>query len=279
MPGVPHMPGTREYLTCESGEIVLAVAGEQWRLRGGRRGGVPRATSATRTATRGSARRWVTRSCCWRPGFEQPAIVDYRIVIDRVGLQTTGRDDSAGTSAQGPRADRLVRALPVRDRGQRQSSRRRGLERERGRALPRRAFRHSTGRRDRDRELVAPGRSAPPARRGPGRVAQSSVPAQRKRRKGFPLPARLRAEVRGHRRGRPGPDPGRASKSRMRTGPTRSAIRTSADATSGRLTAGGRRSGRPEREHGRSGQRAAGRRAARSSGAGGGRRAARPSRP
>jgi transcriptional regulator with XRE-family HTH domain len=32
MTGVPHMPGTREYLTCESGEVVLAVAGEQWRL-------------------------------------------------------------------------------------------------------------------------------------------------------------------------------------------------------------------------------------------------------
>jgi transcriptional regulator with XRE-family HTH domain len=30
--GVPHMPGTREYLTCESGEIDLAVAGERWRL-------------------------------------------------------------------------------------------------------------------------------------------------------------------------------------------------------------------------------------------------------
>ena len=28
IPGVPHMPGTREYLTCERGEIVLAVAGE-----------------------------------------------------------------------------------------------------------------------------------------------------------------------------------------------------------------------------------------------------------
>jgi transcriptional regulator with XRE-family HTH domain len=35
MTGVPHMPGTREYLTCESGEIVLAVAGEQWRLAPG----------------------------------------------------------------------------------------------------------------------------------------------------------------------------------------------------------------------------------------------------
>ena len=33
--GVPHMPGTREYLTCEAGEIVLAVAGEQWRLQPG----------------------------------------------------------------------------------------------------------------------------------------------------------------------------------------------------------------------------------------------------
>jgi XRE family transcriptional regulator, regulator of sulfur utilization len=32
IPGVPHMPGTREYLTCESGEILLAVAGEQSRL-------------------------------------------------------------------------------------------------------------------------------------------------------------------------------------------------------------------------------------------------------
>jgi transcriptional regulator with XRE-family HTH domain len=30
--GVPHMPGTREYLTCESGAILLAAGGEQWRL-------------------------------------------------------------------------------------------------------------------------------------------------------------------------------------------------------------------------------------------------------
>jgi XRE family transcriptional regulator, regulator of sulfur utilization len=35
IPGVPHMPGTREYLTCETGEVLLAVAGEQWRLRPG----------------------------------------------------------------------------------------------------------------------------------------------------------------------------------------------------------------------------------------------------
>jgi XRE family transcriptional regulator, regulator of sulfur utilization len=33
--GVPHMPGTREYLTCESGEIQLAAGGEQWRLTSG----------------------------------------------------------------------------------------------------------------------------------------------------------------------------------------------------------------------------------------------------
>ena len=32
MVGWPHKSGTREYLTCESGEIVLAVAGETWRL-------------------------------------------------------------------------------------------------------------------------------------------------------------------------------------------------------------------------------------------------------
>ena len=32
IPGVPHMPGTREYLTCEAGEIVLVVAGEPSRL-------------------------------------------------------------------------------------------------------------------------------------------------------------------------------------------------------------------------------------------------------
>jgi transcriptional regulator with XRE-family HTH domain len=35
IPGVPHMPGTSEYLTCESGQILLAVAGEQWRLQPG----------------------------------------------------------------------------------------------------------------------------------------------------------------------------------------------------------------------------------------------------
>jgi transcriptional regulator with XRE-family HTH domain len=30
IPGVPHMPGTREYLTCESGSILLAAGGERW---------------------------------------------------------------------------------------------------------------------------------------------------------------------------------------------------------------------------------------------------------
>lgn len=33
--GVPHTPGTREYLTCESGSIVLVVGGEQWTLEPG----------------------------------------------------------------------------------------------------------------------------------------------------------------------------------------------------------------------------------------------------
>lgn len=35
MAGVPHTPGTREYLTCESGRIVLVAAGEQWTLAPG----------------------------------------------------------------------------------------------------------------------------------------------------------------------------------------------------------------------------------------------------
>lgn len=33
--GVPHTPGTREYLTCEAGAIVLVVAGGEWRLAPG----------------------------------------------------------------------------------------------------------------------------------------------------------------------------------------------------------------------------------------------------
>lgn len=35
IPGVPHMPGTREYFTCETGEVVVAVAGESWTLAPG----------------------------------------------------------------------------------------------------------------------------------------------------------------------------------------------------------------------------------------------------
>ncbi|MGH7857330.1 MAG: helix-turn-helix domain-containing protein [Candidatus Binatia bacterium] len=31
--GVPHTPGTREYLTCEVGSLILATSGEQFRLR------------------------------------------------------------------------------------------------------------------------------------------------------------------------------------------------------------------------------------------------------
>ena len=35
MSGVPHTPGTREYLTCERGTVELAVAGERYRLAEG----------------------------------------------------------------------------------------------------------------------------------------------------------------------------------------------------------------------------------------------------
>ena len=33
--GIPHTPGTREYLTCERGRIEVAVAGELWQLSPG----------------------------------------------------------------------------------------------------------------------------------------------------------------------------------------------------------------------------------------------------
>ena len=35
MTGVPHTPGTQEYLTCEAGELVLTAAGERWHLHPG----------------------------------------------------------------------------------------------------------------------------------------------------------------------------------------------------------------------------------------------------
>jgi len=35
MAGVPHTPGTREYLTCERGSVELAVSGERYTLREG----------------------------------------------------------------------------------------------------------------------------------------------------------------------------------------------------------------------------------------------------
>jgi transcriptional regulator with XRE-family HTH domain len=35
MIGVPHTPGTREYLTCEKGQIVLIASGEQYTLQAG----------------------------------------------------------------------------------------------------------------------------------------------------------------------------------------------------------------------------------------------------
>jgi transcriptional regulator with XRE-family HTH domain len=35
MIGVPHTPGTREYLTCEAGAVVLVASGEEYRLEPG----------------------------------------------------------------------------------------------------------------------------------------------------------------------------------------------------------------------------------------------------
>jgi transcriptional regulator with XRE-family HTH domain len=35
MTGVPHTPGTREYLTCEAGDLELVVGGERFRLAPG----------------------------------------------------------------------------------------------------------------------------------------------------------------------------------------------------------------------------------------------------
>jgi quercetin dioxygenase-like cupin family protein len=35
MTGVPHTPGTREYLTCERGRVQLAASGETWVLETG----------------------------------------------------------------------------------------------------------------------------------------------------------------------------------------------------------------------------------------------------
>lgn len=35
MPGVPHKPGTREYLTCEAGKMTLWIAGDKFTLSPG----------------------------------------------------------------------------------------------------------------------------------------------------------------------------------------------------------------------------------------------------
>ena len=35
MAGIPHRPGTREYLACESGRISLGVAGQHFELAAG----------------------------------------------------------------------------------------------------------------------------------------------------------------------------------------------------------------------------------------------------
>jgi quercetin dioxygenase-like cupin family protein len=33
--GIPHVPGTTEYLTCERGSMVLVASGESWTLAPG----------------------------------------------------------------------------------------------------------------------------------------------------------------------------------------------------------------------------------------------------
>ena len=33
--GIPHTPGTREYLACERGTLVVTAGGRQWRLEAG----------------------------------------------------------------------------------------------------------------------------------------------------------------------------------------------------------------------------------------------------
>jgi transcriptional regulator with XRE-family HTH domain len=35
IPGVPHMPGTREYFTCEAGTVDVTVAGTRWTVTPG----------------------------------------------------------------------------------------------------------------------------------------------------------------------------------------------------------------------------------------------------
>jgi XRE family transcriptional regulator, regulator of sulfur utilization len=35
MSGIPHTPGTREYLTCERGQVELSAGGERWTLGSG----------------------------------------------------------------------------------------------------------------------------------------------------------------------------------------------------------------------------------------------------
>jgi len=35
MGGIPHTPGTREYLTCERGKVELSAAGKRWKLEAG----------------------------------------------------------------------------------------------------------------------------------------------------------------------------------------------------------------------------------------------------
>src|SRR2546422_7833345 len=70
--GVPHMPGTREYLACEAGTIVLAAAGERWTLRAGDVvvfRGDQRHSYRTPAPSSPSATAW----CCWSR-FPEPTL-------------------------------------------------------------------------------------------------------------------------------------------------------------------------------------------------------------
>lgn len=69
IPGVPHMPGTHEYFTCESGTFVVAVAGERFTVGPG-----------DVLAFRGDQRHSYTN-----PGDEGPAVGYSVVLLARAG--------------------------------------------------------------------------------------------------------------------------------------------------------------------------------------------------
>jgi transcriptional regulator with XRE-family HTH domain len=70
--GVPHTAGTREYLTCERGQIELVASGERWKLGpGDSLSSAATSGTPTATSTRG-VRRWRSASSASRlPAAEQ----------------------------------------------------------------------------------------------------------------------------------------------------------------------------------------------------------------